>query len=133
MQVDGLVTNVVRDIILRNSKWDLLSSQSRNGNIFESPGAYQIPSSLKWSNDVGDDFWSSKYADVDGDDVEEILGFGAQGLRVMKYSSSITPFAVLNYLPSNANNYANSQNVIVNDFDNDGRKEIVFTNSFYRC
>lgn len=122
--------NVVRDIILRNNKWDLLSSQSRSGNIFESPDAFQIPSNRIWSNDAGDEFWSSKYADIDGDGIDEILGFGSQGLRIMKFQSTVTSFATLNYLPANANNYANSQNVIVNDFDNDGKKEIVFTNSF---
>jgi hypothetical protein len=122
--------NVVRDVILRNSKWDLLTSQQRSGNIFESPVAYQIPSAKIWSNDAGDDFWSSEFADVDGDGTQEILGFGTQGLRIMKFQGSVTPFAVLNYLPSNANNYANSQNVIVNDFDNDGKMEIAFTNSF---
>ena len=122
--------NVVRDVILRSNKWDLLSSQQRSGNIFESPAVFQIPSNKIWSNDAGDEFWSSKYADVDGDGVDELLGFGSQGLRIMKFQSSVTPFAVLNYLPANANNYANSQNVVVNDFDNDGKKEIVFTNSF---
>ncbi|MCX6156940.1 MAG: S8 family serine peptidase [Ignavibacteriae bacterium] len=122
--------NVVRDVILRNNKWDLLSSQQRTGNVFESPSVYQIPSIKIWSNDAGDEFWSSKFADVDGDGVDEILGFGAQGLRIMKFQGSVTPFAVLNYLPANAGNYANSQNVIVGDFDNDAKKEIVFTNSF---
>lgn len=122
--------NVVRDIILRNNKWELLASQQRNGNIFESPAAFQIPSNKIWSNDGSEEFWSSNYADVDGDGIDEVLGFGTQGLRIMKFQSTVTPFAVLNYLPSGASNYANSQNVLVYDFDNDGKKEVVFTNSF---
>lgn len=122
--------NVVRDIINRSTKWELLTSQQRTGSIFESQGSYQIPSSRIWTSGNSDEFWSSKFADVDGDGVEEILGYGTQALRILKFQGGVTDFAALNYLPANANNYSNSQNVIVNDFDNDGKTEIVFTNSF---
>lgn len=125
-------SSVIRDIILRNNKWSLLtSSQQRTGSIYQSPNDYQVPSVKIWESGSQNEFWSSRFADVDGDGVEEILGFDVNGLRIMKYQGNVTDFAYLNYLPTNASNFANSQNTLVYDFDNDGKMEIVFTNSFF--
>ena len=125
-------SNVIRDIILRNNKWNLLtSSQQRTGSIYQSPADYQVPSVKIWDSGSQNEFWSSVYADVDGDGVEEALGFDVNGLKIMKYQGSVSDFAYLNYLPSNASSFANSQNSLVYDFDNDGKMEIVFTNSFF--
>ncbi|MFA7362021.1 MAG: S8 family serine peptidase [Candidatus Kapaibacterium sp.] len=123
--------NIIRDIILRNNKWSLLTSQQRNGNIYQSPADFQVPSVKIWTNDNPTEFWSSKFADVDGDGIEEVLGFDVNGLMIMKYQGNVTYFAHLNFIPQLTSSYANSQNVIVHDFDNDGKKEIVFTNSFF--
>ncbi len=124
-------SSIVRDIILRNNKWSLLTSQQRNGSIYQSPNDYQVPSVTIWTSDVSNEFWSSKFADVDGDGIEEALGFDINGLRIMKYQGNVTYFAHLNFIPQSSSSYANSQNTLVYDFDNDGKKEIVFTNSFF--
>jgi len=123
---------VARDIadINGNGKPDLLTSKSRNGAIFESPQAGEFPTVKILSDELNNNFWSSRYADVDNDNANEILSFGLQGLRILK-SSGITfqEIAVLPYAINGAE--ANSQNVLVEDFNNNGKKEIVFAEQFY--
>lgn len=122
----------IRDIILKNNKWNLLvSTRTRDGIIYQSQTDYSIPGNEIWNSGNASPFWSSQFADVDGDGIEEILGFGNDGLSIKKFQSTVTDFANLSFIPQNGSSYANSQNTLVYDFDSDGRKEIVFTNSFF--
>ncbi|MDD5362766.1 MAG: S8 family serine peptidase [Ignavibacteria bacterium] len=128
-----LDNNVARDItdINNNGKLDLLTSQQRNGFIYESPSSGTLPSVKIWNSDAVDDFWSARFADADEDGAKEILGFGKTGLRILKYQSGVMPFAVLPYYPQNGSDYANSQNVLTGDYNNNGKTDIVFTNNFF--
>ncbi len=123
---------VARDIsdINGNSRFDLLTSKSRNGAIYESPQTGEFPTVKIFSDELNNNFWSSRYADVDNDNTNEILAFGTQGLRILKSTgSTFQDIAILPYAINGAE--ANSQNVLVEDFNNDGKKEIVFAEQFF--
>ncbi|MCE1165145.1 MAG: S8 family serine peptidase [Bacteroidetes bacterium] len=127
-----LGTSVARDIadINGNGKYDLLTSQQRNGSIYEAPAYSQLPSVQIWNNETGDEYWSSKFADVDEDNTKEILGFGLQGLKIMKYQGSFVTSATLPFYPSGTGAFANSQTVLTGDYNNNGKTDIVFTNNY---
>jgi hypothetical protein len=118
---------ISRDIILKNGKWNLLTSKQRNGSIFESDQG-ELPSTNIWNSGSSDDFWSSCFADADNDGTKEILGFGKNGVIIMKNPGTV--FAEIPYLPQGKENYANSQNILAGDFDTDGKADLVFTNSY---
>lgn len=124
---------VARDLAYLNSnnKIDLLTSTSRNGAVYEATGSYQYPTSKIWSDEGSNNFWSSRFADVNGNGKKEILGFGTSGLRILEYNeSAFSEIATLSY--SNASAQANSQNVLVDDFNNDGINEIVFIDTYFK-
>lgn len=109
-----------------NGKTDLLTSKGRNGILYESPSAGELPVIKIWSDEGNDNFWSAKISDVDKDGLKEIIGYGRTGLRILEYNGSqFTETANLPY--STINSEPNSQKVLVYDFDNDGKNEIVFT------
>ena len=118
---------IARDITLTNGKWNLLTSKQRNGSIFESNQG-ELPSINIWNSGNSEDFWSSCYADADNDGQNEILGFGKTGVIIMKNPGSV--FASIPYTPQGKDNYANSQNILTGDFDNDGKADLVFTNIY---
>jgi hypothetical protein len=120
---------IARDIILfPNNKFLLLCNKSRNGYIFQNSAQGQLPTVLVWSDTLNNNFWSSCFADVDNDNTKEILGFGNSGLRILKYNGTLfSEFSQLPFINQNGAE-ANSQNVVVGDFDGDGLNEIVFTN-----
>lgn len=123
---------VARDIadINGNGKPDLLTSKSRNGAIFESPQAGEFPVLKIFSDEQNNNFWSSRYADVDADNSSEVLAFGTQGLRIFKSAgSTFQEIAILPYAIYGSE--ANSQNVLVEDFNSDGKKEIVFAEQYF--
>jgi len=124
---------IARDIqdIDGDGKFDILFSRERNGFIYEAPAVNQLPTSLIWSDSSNGDFWSARIADTDGDNKKEILGFGKSGLRILETNSDNTfnQISTLDYF--GIDSVANSQNVLVEDFDADGKKEIVFINLFY--
>ncbi len=129
---DWIGQYIIRDIILRNDKWNLLvSSRTRNGVIYQSQSAFALPDAEIWSSGTAQTFWSSCFADVDGDGIEEVLGFTDNGLSIKKFTGTVSDFASINFNPQNGTGYANSQNTLVYDFDSDGKKEVVFTNSFF--
>jgi hypothetical protein len=79
-----------------------------------------------WSDEGNDNFWSSIISDADNDGLKEIIGYGRTGLRILEYNGSqFTETANLPY--STVNSEPNSQNVLIYDFDNDGKNEIIFT------
>jgi subtilisin family serine protease len=124
---------VARDLAYLNSnnKIDLLTSTSRNGAVYEASDSYQYPTSKIWSDEGNDNFWSSRFSDVNGNGKKEILGFGTNGLRILEYNGST--FSEIASLPySNSSAQANSQNVLVEDFDSDGRNEIVFIDTYFQ-
>ncbi|MDZ4712777.1 MAG: S8 family serine peptidase [bacterium] len=114
-----------------DGKAEILLSKGRNGFVYESPSAGQLPTSLIWSDSANGNFWSARIADTDGDGRKEILGLGTTGLRILESSSDNTfdQIANLNYFGPDST--PNSQNVLVEDFDNDGKKEIAFINLYY--
>ncbi len=113
-----------------DGKFDLLTSVQRNGALYEAPVQGQLPSLKIWENGSSDDFWSSKFADVDGDGANEILGFGKQGLIIMKTANGISQFAMLPYYPAANSPYSNSQSALTGDYNSNGKTEIVFTNNY---
>ncbi len=127
-----IANNVARDIadINGNGKYDLLTSQQRNGFIYEAPAFGQLPSLQIWNNESTDEFWSSKYADADDDNAAEILGFGKQGLKIMKYQGSFITAATLPYYPANVSAFSNSQNVLTGDYNSNGKTDIIFTDNY---
>lgn len=112
-----------------DGKLDLLMSRERNGFLYEAPSAGELPVSLIWGDSASGNFWSSRIADTDGDGINEILGFGTSGLRIMESTSGgLQQIATLPLF--GADSTATSQNTVVEDLNGDGRKEIVYVNDF---
>jgi subtilisin family serine protease len=123
---------VARDLAYLNSsnKINLLTSTSRNGAVYEAANPYQMPTIKIWSDEGNDNFWSSRFAYVNANNSKEILGFGKNGLRILEYNGST--FSEIATLPfSTPTSQANSQNVLVEDFDSDGNNEIVFIDTYF--
>jgi len=110
---------------------ELLLSKGRNGFLYEAPAINQLPVNLIWSDSSDGNFWSARIADTDNDNKKEILGFGTTGLRILESSGGNTfdQTANLNYFGIDST--PNSQNVLVEDFDGDGKKDIAFINVYY--
>lgn len=124
--------SVARDLayLSGNNKVDLLTSTSRNGAVYEAANPYQLPTVKIWSDENSDNFWSSRFSDVNNNGQKEILGFGTNGLRILEYNNgNFGEIATLAY--STASSQANSQNVLVEDFDGDGKNEIVFIDTYF--
>jgi subtilisin family serine protease len=125
---------IVRDVadINSDSKYEMLASKSRNGLLFKAPANEQLPSVLIWSDTLNNNFWSSKFTDTDRDSLKEIIGYGKTGLRILENTgnNNFTEIANLPY-EGGITSEPNSQNVLIDDFDNDGNLEIVFTNLIY--
>ncbi len=125
---------IARDLgdVNSDSKIEMLASKGRNGFLFKSPANSQLPTSLVWSDTLADNFWASRIADTDGDSLKEIIGFGKTGLRILENTGNFNFVEIAN-LPyeGGASAEPNSQNVLVEDFDSDGKLEIVFTNLIY--
>ena len=114
-----------------DGKLEILFSRERNGYVYEAPSAGQLPTDQIWNDTESGNFWSARIADTDNDGKNEILGFGKAGLRILETGNknSFNQVAVLDYFGIDST--PNSQNVLVEDFDGDGKKEIVFVNLFY--
>jgi len=124
--------SVARDLayLSGNNRISLLTSTSRNGAVYEASAQYQYPTVKIWSDEGNDNFWSSRFADIKGNGSREILGFGKTGLRILEYNgSSFYETAVLPY--SNSSAQANSQNTLVEDFDGDGKNEVIFIDTYF--
>ncbi len=124
---------VGRDIgdIDGDGKTDLLLSKGRNGFLYESSAPGELPLNLIWSDSANDNFWSARIADADGDGKKEILGLGSSGLRILESNgnNNFSQIANLNYFGPDST--PNSQNVLADDFDGDGKTEIAFMNLYY--
>ncbi|MBK8382199.1 MAG: S8 family serine peptidase [Ignavibacteria bacterium] len=124
---------IARDIsdIDGDGKNEILFSKERNGYVYEAPQTGQLPTDLIWNDTENGNFWSARIADTDNDGKKEILGFGKSGLRILETdnNNNFNQIANLNYFGNDS--VANSQNVLVEDFDNDGKKDIVFINLYY--
>ncbi|MFA5405136.1 MAG: S8 family serine peptidase [Ignavibacteria bacterium] len=123
---------VTRDLTYLNSnnKIDLLTSTSRNGAVYEAANPYQLPTVKIWSDEGNDNFWSARFSDINNNNKKEILGFGINGLRILEYNSgNFDEIATLPY--STVSSQANSQNVLVEDFDSDGKNELVFIDTYF--
>jgi len=124
--------SVARDLAYLNSnnKIDLLTSTGRNGAIFEALLPGQYPVSKIWSDENNDNFWSARFGDVNGNGFKEFYGFGKTGLRILEYNgSSFNELNTLSYSRSTAQ--ANSQNVLIEDFNSDGSNEIVYADTYF--
>lgn len=113
-----------------NNKINLLTSTSRNGAVYEALFPYQYPVLKVWSDEGNDNFWSSRFGDANVNGNKEIIGFGKTGLRFIEFNgTSFNEIANLPYSHSTAQ--ANSQNVLIEDFDSEGRNEIVFVDTYF--
>jgi subtilisin family serine protease len=124
--------SVARDIVYLsgNNKADLLTSTSRNGAVYEAAAPFQYPTVKIWSDEGNDNFWSSGFAYVNANNSRDLLGFGKNGLRILEYNgTTFNDIATLPY--SKSSSQANSQNVLVEDFDNDGNNEVVFIDTYF--
>jgi len=118
---------IAKDIqdIRGNGKPALLTSRGRNGILYESGAPGELPLTKIWSDEGKDDFWSSKIYDTDSDGKKEIMGYGRTGFRILEYSGGqFTQIANLPY--SNISAEPNSQKILIDDFDLDGKKEIIY-------
>lgn len=116
--------------IRSSNKINLLTSTGRNGAIYEAESQNRLPTIKIWSDEGNDNFWSSGIANVDANSKTDILGFGKSGLRVLEYNGSA--FNQIANLPfSTGTSQANSQNVLVEDFDGDGNNEVVFIDTYF--
>jgi subtilisin family serine protease len=115
-----------------NGKLNLLVSKSRDGFLYEAPAPGNLPVNLIWSDSGNNNFWSSGFADTDSDGKMEFLGFTNTGLKIMEAEGeyNFVESAVLPYFGLNPQ--ANSQNVLVEDFNNDGNNGVCFINLYYR-
>ena len=124
---------IARDIgdVNNNGKADILFSKERNGFLYEASAVNGMPDQLIWSDSAEGNFWSGRIADTDNDGKKEILGFGRSGLRILENNggNTFTQISSLEY--SGFDSVANSQNILVEDFNSDGKNEIVFTNLYY--
>ncbi|MBI5402171.1 MAG: S8 family serine peptidase [Ignavibacteriae bacterium] len=113
-----------------SNKINLLTSTSRNGAVYEALFPNQYPVLKVWSDEGNDNFWSSRFGDVNGNGNKEIIGFGKSGLRFIEFNgSSFNEIANLPY--SHPTAQANSQNVLIEDFDSDGKNEIAFVDTYF--
>ncbi|HEX2786676.1 MAG TPA: S8 family serine peptidase [Ignavibacteria bacterium] len=125
--------HIARDLadIDSDNKYELLVSKSRNGIVYKAPGKNELPTNIIWSDTAQNNFWSARFADSDNDGKTEIMGFGTNGLRILEYvNGDFNQTASLAY-HGIIEPVANSQNVLIEDFNNNGRKEIVFINTYY--
>lgn len=119
---------IARDIgdINKNSKIDLLTSKGRNGILYEQETLNSLPTKIIWSEEGLNNFWSCRFGDCDKDSNLEMLGFGKYGLRVIEFNNGqFQEVAILLYSIQDAE--SNSQNVIIEDIDSDGKNEIIFS------
>jgi len=117
---------VIRDAkdLENDGKLELLTSQQRNGFLFSADNAGALPNALIWNNS-SDDFWSAK---MNNNLNPEIFGFARQGLKVIrKQNNTFVEAGVMQY--SLPNPFANSQNVLTSDFNNNQLNDVIFTNS----
>ncbi|MEP7146129.1 MAG: S8 family serine peptidase [bacterium] len=114
-----------------DGKNEVLLSKGRDGFVYESSGVNELPVNLIWSDTGNGNFWSARIADTDGDGRKEILGLGKTGLRILEArgDNNYQQIANLNYFGIDST--PNSQNVLVEDFDNDGKNDIAFINLYY--
>lgn len=128
---------VARDIgdINNDGKLELLTSQQRNGYLYTQNSPGTMPATLIWGDTTQNNFWSARFADIDGDNTKEVFGFADKdkSLKVIRNSGGNNFTEELRFayhksgeLPAEAS----SQNVIVEDFFNTGYKQVVFTNAF---
>lgn len=137
---------IAKDIgdVNNNGKTNLLASKGRNGILYESPVPGTLPVNKIWSDEGNDNFWSAKISDADNDGLKELIGYGRTGLRILEYNGS--QFTEIANLPYSTNtSEPNSQNILIGDFDSDGKNEIIFpdlhfsdnfsvsTLNIYRC
>jgi subtilisin family serine protease len=111
---------------------ELLVSKGRDGFLYKAPAQNEFPVNLIWSDSTNGNFWSARIADTDGDGKKEILGFGKTGLRILESgpNNSFSQIANLEYFGIDST--PNSQNVLVEDFDNDGKTDVAFINLYYQ-
>ncbi len=126
-------SKIARDVgdIDSDGKSDLLASDVRNGFVYEAPAPNQLPTNQVWNNPSNKSFWSARIADVNGNGRNEILGFDSSGLSILESSgdNAFTEIANLSYFGPDSE--AVSPNAVIDDFDNDGKKEIFFANYYF--
>lgn len=112
-----------------DGRFELLTSEKRSGKVFKSFEKNGLPVNVIWGDTTQENFWSARFADTDNDGKTEILGLGNTALRILEYNNgSFAQTDSLLYL-GNADVRGSSQNVLVEDFNGNGKKEIVFAST----
>lgn len=109
-----------------NGLLELLCSVNDSIYLFEQTASNTFPSSLKYTN-FNNDLFAASFADTDNDGVQELLAKDFVDYKVLEGNASIG-FNLLTTLADNSPDYAGSvaPKVLVEDFDGDGKNEIIF-------
>jgi subtilisin family serine protease len=104
---------------------EILGGIGPNSFIYEAttPGAF--PSALVWADT--NDFWASRYANLDGDARQEIVG-RREELFIVLENIGDNQYQLADSLPNftRGNNITGVPHSEIGDFDGDGRQEILF-------
>ncbi len=103
---------------------EILGGIGPNSFIYEAPAPNAFPNTLVWADT--NDFWASRYADLDGDGRQELIGRRGDRFEVLEnirdnqyqFVDSLRNFTA----GSNITGVPHSE---IGDFDGDGRKEIL--------
>lgn len=127
-------SRIARDVgdIDGDGKLELLASDIRNGIIYEAPAPNQLPTNQIWNNPSNKSFWSvGIFDDINGNGRKNVFGFDSSGLSILESNgdNTFSEISKLNYWGSDSE--AVSPVALVEDFDNDGKKEIFFANNYF--
>ena len=103
---------------------EILGGIGPNSFIYEAPTASAFPNTLVWADT--NDFWASRYADLDGDGKQEIIGRRGERFQVLEnvrdnqyqFVDSLRNF-------TRGSNITGVPHCEIGDFDGDGRQEIL--------
>jgi subtilisin family serine protease len=104
---------------------EILGSLGPNSFIYEATLHDAFPGALVWADT--NDFWASRYADLDGDSRQEIIGRRGDRFEILENIRD-NQYQFVDSLP----NFTRRTNITgvphseVGDFDGDGRNEILF-------
>jgi len=109
-----------------DGKLEILAGAGPRSFIYESPRPGEFPSRIVWADT--NDFWASRFADLDGDGQGEIIARVGNTFTVWaNLESGGHRFALVDSLPNptTGTNATGVPHTEVADFDGDGRQEIL--------
>ncbi|HMW35639.1 MAG TPA: S8 family serine peptidase, partial [bacterium] len=122
---DYISNGVPRDIddSASGGKMRLLAGMGSSTVVYESVNATGLPISRTYKD--SNDFWGSRFADMDGDGLPELIGKKGSAYQIRKNTaSSWTTWQTLPN-PTGGGNLVGVPGSAVGDFDHDGHQEIL--------